>query len=230
MDIGCCTLEDVGTCAGTVVVIDVLRAFTTAAVGIAGGAASWELVGTVEEAHDRRRSDPSTVLVGEVDGHTAPGFDHGNSPTQLAAVDLAGRSVVQRSTAGTQGVVRATDADRVLVTSFAVAGATARAVADDERVWFCVTGAHSGRDGEEDRACGEYVAALLSDGPGVDPAPYVARVASSDAAVFFRRGRADLPPADVPFAQVVDRYGFALEVEHRDGRAVLRTLGGAGAR
>lgn len=222
MEVGYCTLEDVSGCAGTVVVIDVLRAFTTAAVGVANGARSWELVGTVEEGHRRRDADPSTLLVGEVDGHTAPGFDHGNSPTQLAVVDLAGRPVVQRSTAGTQGAVRATSASRVLVTSFAIAGATARALADDDRIWFCVTGAHSERDGEEDRACGEYVEALLRDGPDVDPGPYVDRVATSTAAGFFQQDKADLPAADVPFAQVVDRYDMALEVDDVDGRLLLR--------
>ncbi len=222
MEIGYCTLDDVSACSGTVVVIDVLRAFTTAAVGVASGAGSWELVGTVEEAHRRRDADPETVLVGEVDGHTAPGFDHGNSPTQLAAVDLDGRPVVQRSTAGTQGVVRATSAARVLVTSFAIAGATARAVAGDDQVWFCVTGAHSERDGEEDRSCGEYVEALLRTGADVDPGPYVDRVATSTAAGFFQQDEADLPAADVPFSQVVDRYDVALEVERVDGRFLLR--------
>ncbi len=228
MEIGYCTLDDVADCTGTVVVIDVLRAFTTAAVALAGRAGPYELVGTVEQAHRRRDADPSTLLVGEVDGHTAPGFDHGNSPTQLAAVDLAGRPVVQRSTAGTQGVVRATAAERVLTTSFAVAGATAAAVADDPAVWFCVTGAHSRRDGEEDRACGEYVEALLRDGPDVDPAPYVARVATSTAAGFFMLGRDDLPAADVPFAQVVDRFDFAMEVRPRDGRLLLEAIAPSG--
>lgn len=222
MEIGYCTLDDVASCTGTVVVIDVLRAFTTSAVGLAAGVGSWEMVGPLEEAYRRRDDDPATVLVGEADGRTAPGFDHGNSPTQLAEADLAGRTVVHRSTAGTQGVVRATAASRVLVASFAVAGATARVLADDELVWFCVTGAHSGRDGDEDRACGDYVAALLrADGP-VDPAPFVARVAASDAADLFSEGDDDLPLADVPFAQVVDRHDFAMEVGRTGGRAVLR--------
>lgn len=224
MEIGYCTLDDVSHCTGTVVVIDVLRAFTTAAVALAGGAGPYELVGTVDQAHRRRDERPDTLLVGEVEGHTAPGFDHGNSPTQLSRVDVRGRPVVQRSTAGTQGVVRARSATRILTTSFAVAGATARALAGDDEVWFCVTGAHSGRDGEEDRACGEYIAALLADHGPVDPGPYVDRVAASDAAAFFQKGQSDLPADDVPFAQVVDRFDFALEVRPCHGRLLLERL------
>ncbi len=193
-------------------VIDVLRAFTTAAVALAAGAGPYELVATVDDAHARRADDPSVRLLGEVDGITAEGFDHGNSPTALDGVDLSGVPIVHRSSAGTQGVVRATSADRVLTASFAVAGATAAALTGEARISFCVTGAHSGRDGEEDRACGEYIAALLTaDGP-VDPAPFTDRVAASDAAALFTEPGSDLPPDDVPYAQVVDRFDFAMEV------------------
>lgn len=228
MDISWCTLDDVADRTDTVVVIDVLRAFTTAAVGLAAGVASWELVGTVEAAHRRRDVDPGTILVGEVDSHVAPGFDHGNSPALLARAHrdhgLDGAAVVHRSTAGTQGVVRATRASRLLVASFAVASATARAVAKDASVSMCVTGIVGRRDGDEDRACGEYLAALLDHGPGVDHAPYVDRVATSIAAEYFRHGHDDQPPEDVTYAQVVDRFDFAMEVERLGGRFLLRRV------
>lgn len=224
MDIAFCTLDDVARCEGTVVVIDVLRAFTTAAEGLAAGVASWELVATTEQALQRREQDPSTVVVGEVDGHVAAGFDHGNSPTLLPTDDLAGRPVVHRSSSGTQGVVRAVRADRVLATSFAVATATARCLVGDTEIWFCVTGAHSGRDGDEDRACGDFIAALLAAGVPVDPAPFVARVAGATVARLFRTGDPDMPIADLEFAQVVDRHDFAMQVDRACDRHMLETI------
>lgn len=214
MDIAYCTLDDVAGRRGTVVVVDVLRAYTTAAVALAAGARPYELVGTLEEAYARKRADPDIVLLGEVGGLTAEGFDRGNSPTALAGVDLDGVAVVHRSSAGTQGVVRAAAADRVVTASFAVAGATARALAGASAVTFCVTGADADRDGEEDRACAEYLAALLTaDGP-VDPAPFTARVARSTAAQQFlaKDLHPDLPREDVAFCQVVDRFDFAMQV------------------
>lgn len=229
MDIGWCTLDDVGEETGTVVVIDVLRAFTTAAVGLDAGVASWEMVASPDEAYARREGRPGTVLVGEVGTRRAAGFDHGNSPVLLARAardgGLAGAHVVHRSTAGTQGVVRATSARRVMTASFAVASATARALADDESVSMCVTGLVEDRDGDEDRAFGEYLAALLQDGPDVDPAPYLDRVAASDSAALFDLGHDDLPPEDVAFAQVVDRHDFAMEVRRDpDGRLLLEPV------
>ncbi|HUG83721.1 MAG TPA: 2-phosphosulfolactate phosphatase [Euzebya sp.] len=222
MDISYCTLEDVGRKGGAVVVIDVLRAYTTAAVALAAGAGPYELVSTLEQAYARRHEDPAVKLLGEVDGYTADGFDFGNSPTAIHGMDLTGVAIVHRSSAGTQGVVRATAAARVLTASFAVAAATARALAEEEQVTFCLTGADARRDGEEDRACAEYIAALLRNGPDVDPGPYVARVATSTAgASFLSTHRPDLSPQDVVFAQVVDRFDFAMRVRHEGARNLL---------
>jgi 2-phosphosulfolactate phosphatase len=217
-----CTLDDVAGQRGVVVVIDVLRAFTTAAVALAAGAHPYRLVGGVDEAHAARAADPSVRLLGEVDGLTAEGFDHGNSPTALAGVPLAGVPVVHRSTSGTQGVVRAAAADRILAASFAVAGATARALRGADRVAFCATGVRPGVDGDEDLALAEYLAALLrADGP-VDPTPYTARVATATVAAWF--GHEDMPAEDVPFCQVVDRFPFAMEVRRADGVHLLERL------
>lgn len=223
VEIRWCTLDDVGEQTGTVVVIDVLRAFTTAAVALAAGAGPYRLVRTVEEAHAVRDADPAVRLLGEVDGLIAEGFDLSNSPSELDGRDLTGVPIVHRSSAGTQGVVGAVAADRVLATSFAVAGATARVIARTPRVTFCATGVHSGRDGDEDLACGEYVAALLTTGGQPDPTPYTDRVARSDAGRLF--GREGLPAADVPYCQVVDRFGFALAVNRDEhGHHHLRRL------
>ena len=237
-----CTLDDVGQHTGTVVVIDVLRAFTTAAVALAAGARPYRLVGSVDEAHAARRQDPTVRLIGEVDAITAPGFDYGNSPSELARHHLDDRSLdgvsmVHRSSSGTQGVVRATAATRILTSSFAVAGATSRALAPEIEagtpIAFCVTGFRDERsgdvDGDEDRACGEYIAALLATRDAqrpVDPAPYVDRVRTCTVAEKFRTGDPDLlPRSDLPFVQVVDRFDFAMEVRrHLDGDHTLHRL------
>ncbi|MGI9017585.1 MAG: 2-phosphosulfolactate phosphatase [Euzebya sp.] len=231
MDISFCTLEDVDQQHGCVVVIDVLRAFTTSAVVLAAGADPYHLVATLDQAYALRRADPAIRLLGEVDGITAEGFDYGNSPTAISGVDFTGVEVAHRSSAGTQGVARATSANRVLTTSFAVARATAAAIAGESRVSFCVTGAHSGRDGEEDRACGDYIAALLKqDGP-VDPSPYLGRVTrSTAAALFLADDNPDLPVADLPFAQIIDRYDFAMQARASSGHHLLTAIRGIPSR
>ena len=68
---------------GVVVIIDVLRAFTTAAYAFGSGVREIRIVTTAEEAFDLRRADPKLVLVGEIDGRPIDGFDFGNSPYEI---------------------------------------------------------------------------------------------------------------------------------------------------
>lgn len=217
------TLVDCHTASDLVVVVDVIRAFTTAAHVFARGAAQiWPVAG-IDEAFALRRAHPGVVLMGEDDGIKVDGFDAGNAPSQLDGVDFAGATVVQRTSAGTQGVARSRNADRMLVASFVCAAATARAICGlaDTTVTFVVTGADERRDGEEDRACAEYLAALVR---GDDPAPepYLRRVWSSTAARrFLDTSMSAFPVADLELATQVDRFDLAMVVS-RGGRDVIR--------
>ena len=69
-------LEGAKRATGTVAVIDVFRAFTTAAVVLANGASSIVMVSTVAEALALR----DDICMGEVQGRAPPESDFGNSP------------------------------------------------------------------------------------------------------------------------------------------------------
>src|SRR5690349_20738739 len=81
---------------GTVVAVDVIRAFTTAAYAIDAGAESIHLVAGVDEAVDVARSIPGALIMGEDRGRRPDGFDFSNSPVQIAAAAdrIAGRPLV----------------------------------------------------------------------------------------------------------------------------------------
>jgi 2-phosphosulfolactate phosphatase len=85
----------------TVVVIDVLRSFTTAAVALAQGACAIYPVEGVAAAIALAGKVQHPVSVGAVvGGDPAPGFDFGNSPSQLMHANLAGKNVVMSTAAG----------------------------------------------------------------------------------------------------------------------------------
>lgn len=131
--------------------------------------------------------------------------------------------LVHRTSAGTQGLVAASaTADHLFAASFACAGATARAVRDlaPDEVTFVSTGVDH-RDGDEDVACAEYIAALLTNGD-VDVQPYLDRVRSSDAAQAFLRNDPDFPAADLDEAVRLDVVDFALGASLDDGAPTLR--------
>jgi 2-phosphosulfolactate phosphatase len=77
-------LEGATRATGTVAVIDVFRAFTTAAAALANGAARIIMVGAVEEALALRAGDIGHFCIGEIGGKLPPEFDFGNSPFEVS--------------------------------------------------------------------------------------------------------------------------------------------------
>src|SRR5215831_16211864 len=90
-------LEGAIRAAGTVAVIDVFRAFTTAAVALANGASRIVMVRTIEEALALRDAGIGQICMGEVRGRAPPGFDFGNSPFEISGVDFHGQTIIQRT-------------------------------------------------------------------------------------------------------------------------------------
>jgi hypothetical protein len=85
-------LEGARRAMGSVAIIDVFRAFTTAAVALANGAARIIMVATVEEALALRAAAAGQICMGEVGGRAPPGFDFGNSPFAIALGDSRGET------------------------------------------------------------------------------------------------------------------------------------------
>jgi 2-phosphosulfolactate phosphatase len=91
-------------------------------------------------------------------------------------------------------------------------------------VTLVVTGDWVDRDGDEDRACADYLEALLR-GEAPDAAPYVERVRRSD---FGRRftdpDSWELPAADLDCCAAADRLDFALRVRRDDDWLVMEPV------
>jgi 2-phosphosulfolactate phosphatase len=214
---------------GAVVVIDVLRSFTTAAYALARGATEVVVVDSIEAARAQRERDGSALAIGAVGGGApAPGLDMGNSPSQVGALDLSGRRVILYTAGGTRGLVACDHADVLLAASLVCAGATTallRALAPPS-VTLVVTGTWSDRDGDEDHACADLIEALLR---GDDPprASYAARVRDSDFGRRFIAGSdPNLPVADLDCCAAVDRFDFALPIRRVPSGLVIRRADG----
>lgn len=210
--------------ADAVVVIDVLRAFSTAAVALDRGAVEIYPVLDVAEAFERRAREPELVLMGETDCRPIPGFDLGNSPVDAAAFDFAGRRAVQRTTAGTRGLVTCAAAPSLWAASFLVGSATVAALqaSGSKRVAFVITGTVHYGSADEDLACAEWMVGLLrGNRPAVEP--FLDRVRQSVAAATFLDPVSPLhAPADVGFCARADVFDFALKAESAPQSLVLR--------
>lgn len=218
-------LETCHAATGVVVVIDVIRAFTNAAVAFSRGAKEIYPVSGVDEALQLKAQIPNSLVCGEVGGLPPEGFDFGNSPTQTNLLDLNGKIIVQRTGAGTQGIVRSVNAATILASSLVVANATAKYIRklDSADVTFVITG-ETFSGGEEDFACAEYLEALLKD-QQPHPAPYIERVLKSrDAIMHLDPSQPAFPRSDLDHCTNIDAFDFAMPVTKEKGRHVMRAL------
>lgn len=207
-----------------VVVIDVLRSFTTAAYAIAAGVSTIYPVDTIAGAFRLQRRLPDALTTGAVGGgDPIPGFDFGNSPAALEGIQLAGRPLIQTTAAGVRGLTRFRHARSLFAGSMVLGRATAKALLElqPNEVCFVITGEWVDRDGDEDVACADYLEALVN-GEEPDPEPYAARVRNSDFGRRFQAGNnPNLPRADLSLCAQPDRFDFALRASRLDGRLQL---------
>lgn len=213
---------------GAVVIIDVLRSFTTAAYAFAANARAIYPAATIAAARALRAILPAALTMGAAPGGTPiPDFDLSNCPSALIGRDLSGYDIIHCTGAGVRAIVAARSADALFAASLACARATARSLLDlaPGRVTLVVTGQWMDRDGDEDHACADYLEALLR-GNDPDPDPFSSRVRASD----FGRRYGDpryphLPASDLACCAAADRWDFSMRVSTLDGRLVIRPFG-----
>ena len=217
-------LEGARRARGVVAVIDVFRAFTTAAVALANGAERIIMVGSVDEALALRKAGMGQICIGESRGHKPQAFDHGNAPSDIDAVYFTGKALIQRTSAGTQGIVAAASADRLYAASLVTASATARAMraGAPDRITLVAMGENGTDRTDEDELCALFLRQLLAQHTG--DADAVRRMISAGAAVvrFRDPARSEAPEADLAIALAIDRFDFAIRVRMEDGRPVGR--------
>lgn len=202
------------------VVVDVMRAFTVAAWAFAQGAEKIVLAESLDEAVALKARHPDWMAL--KDGPPAPGFDTVNSPGLLRSLDLGGRTVVQKTTAGTVGALAVKEASLVLCASFVVAEATAQLLRtpQTDSVTFVVTGEDGQAD--EDLACAQYIARRATE-PRTDAAEFLRRAGESRAAAELAEGvRQGVHPDDVALCLELDRFPFAMVATLEDSLMVLR--------
>ncbi|MDD3372008.1 MAG: 2-phosphosulfolactate phosphatase, partial [Alphaproteobacteria bacterium] len=213
MDIRIESLEEgAAKASGAVAIIDVFRAFTTAAVVLANGAERIAMAGTVEEALNLRAKGEGQICMGEEQGRRPAGFDFGNSPQELSKADLRGKSIVQRTSHGTQGILAAAPRAAVLyAASFVTARATARALkASGEKVITLVAMGRGGRRSTEDEMCALYLRFLLQGREADSEAFRKIVLSGSEAAYFGHPSRPWMDANDPVIAMDIDRYDFAV--------------------
>lgn len=204
---------------GVAVIIDVFRAFSLTAYAFAAGVRSIIPVASIDQAHllkqQHCQQHDDCLLIGERYARPLPGFDLGNSPADLLALPLQGRTLIHTTHAGTQGLTQAGAADEVLTGALVNAAAIVRYIRAlrAPQVTLVRMGQHATERCPEDDLCAELLAQRLrGEEPEVQGIAARLRAAPS-AAKFFDPACPWAPAADFDLCTQVDRFDFVLRLD-----------------
>jgi 2-phosphosulfolactate phosphatase len=208
---------------GAVAVIDVFRAFTTAAVALANGASRIIMVSAVEEALSLRDNGVVQICMGEVRGRAPPGFDFGNSPFEISDIDFRDKTIAQRTGAGTQGIVAARGADYLYAASLVTAKATAKALLShgSEHISLIAMGNNATMRTDEDELCALHLRNIIEGRHGNAEAVRQMILAGGEIKRFYDPSDPH-HPRDMDIALDIDRFDFAISVTSENDRPVGR--------
>ena len=201
---------------GVAVIIDVFRAFTVEAYLMNNGAEKIIPVGDADIAYNLKKENPDIVLVGERHGKIMPGFDYGNSPSQIESVDFSNKTVVHTTSAGTQGIANAKNADVILTGSLVNAKAIADYILKNnyKDVSLVCMGLEAQSQTEEDNLCAYYIKSILENKP-IDLKDEIEKLKVTSGKKFFDINLQDIfPEKDFFLSTEVDKFNFVLKLEH----------------
>ena len=209
---------------GVAVIIDVFRAFSVACYAFDGGASQIIATSQVEEAFRLKQVYGNAFLVGERNEQKIPGFDFGNSPTEILKANLSGKTVIHTTTAGTHGLINSENAEIVMTGSFVNTGAVARYIRhiDPEIVYLVAMGYRGTLSAEEDILCAKLIAERLT-GSSTITEKDISDLQYTSGKRFFDKANIDFsPPTDFFLCTMTDRFNFVLKALRRpDGNVSL---------
>ena len=206
-------LEGARAAKGVAVIIDVFRAFSVESYLFAHGVNKIIPVADLKIAYEYKEKNPDFLLAGERGGAMCDGFDFGNSPAQVVGKDLSGKTVVHTTSAGTQGLFGAKDAEVVLGASLVNAAATAKYIKDNgfSDVTLVCMGLAGEEETEEDNLCAEYIKSILMDEP-ISLEAGIENLKVTSGAKFFDKENTVFPEEDFYLCVEADKFPFALRL------------------
>ncbi len=218
-------LEGAKEAKGITVIIDVFRAFSLEAYLFSQGAKVIYPIGSLDEALELKKLHPEYISFGEREGAKVEGFDYGNSPSSVRGQDLTDRVIIHTTSAGTQGIVNAKNADEIITGSLVNASAIATYIKkkNPENVSLVCMGWQCTRDTAEDLLCAEYIKSLLEDKPMQDIEERALQLKELEGKKFFDPTLQDKFPAeDFWMCTKVNIFDFVIQAKLENNGIVNR--------
>jgi 2-phosphosulfolactate phosphatase len=205
---------------GLTVLIDVFRAFTVAAYVMNNGAKEIIPVDELEKAFALKKSNQDYVLMGERKGLKVEGFDYGNSPHEIKNIDFTEKTVIMTTSAGTQGIINAKNADEIILGNFVNIQSTIAYIENTNPplVTLVALGSSGIEIRDEDQLCAEYIKEKL-EGKNPDFNKIKDHLKEYKSALkFFDINEPQFPKDDFYYALDIDRFKFILKVIKKENK------------
>jgi 2-phosphosulfolactate phosphatase len=207
---------------GLAVIIDVFRAFSAACYTVDAGASRIIATAEVSEALDLKKKYRNSVLIGERDEKKIKGFDFGNSPTEIIKADLTGKTVIHTTTAGTQGLINAVNADIIITGSLVNAGAVVRYIQflNPDHVSLVAMGYRATISADEDLLCAEIIKAELKCENSISE-KRILNLQHTSGKRFFNPDNIEFsPPTDFFLCTMINKFNYILKATKRSDNNV----------
>jgi 2-phosphosulfolactate phosphatase len=200
---------------GLAVIIDVFRAFSLACYMADRGASRILPVGDIATAFRLKKEIPGALLVGERFERKPDGFDFGNSPKELMAANLEGKTVIHTTSAGTQGITHARQADEIITGSFVNAQAIYNYIVyrNPVIVSFVCMGYRGMEHADEDDLLAEYLSNRLKGKDSDYPSMVKKMKEGSGQRFFVSSNQSFSPEEDFYLCTRLNYFPFVLRAE-----------------
>ena len=202
---------------GVAVIIDVFRAFTVEMYLMKNQAYKIIPVADLDYVYSYKQEHPEVILIGERNGKILPGFDYGNSPSDVDKVDFTNKAILHTTSAGTQGIMNAKNADVILTGALVNAKAIASYILQNafEEVSLVCMGLSGIEETEEDTLCAKYIESILV-GNELNISREIEQLKYTSGAKFFDETQVDFPLDDFAYCTQLNIFDFVLQVEMVD--------------
>lgn len=205
---------------GMVIIIDILRAATVAAFILDKKAKYIIPVSTKEEAFLLKSQNKDFILIGEETGNKIPGFNFGNSPSELKCADLKNEIIIHRSSMGTQGILAAQKTNQIIFGSFSVLSAIINYIKNKDIKQLSLV-AMDGK-GSEDEIFADFVIDKLKG--KINDINLVKKrlIKHKGAERFLDPKQIDFPREDLDLCLSLDLFNFVPIVSKIRGRKIIK--------
>lgn len=194
------------------IIIDVLRAFTTTFFAFQKGVKEIYLVNEIEEGVRLKSQLKNAFVAGEIGGYKIKDFDFGNSPAEINAAELEGKTLILKTSNGVKATLNSLNANAVFVTGWVNVDSLIHFLQRENLQTINIIASDPISD--DDFACAEYIASHLADGQRLAKANCITRIKNSKAAEkFLEERQVEFLPIDVDLATSNLSSDFLMKVE-----------------